>query len=585
MLRDNKLSVWLCSAGLLITASMLVSCRQEAVSDGQLVTDRSVDTVTEPYAEPSQSGQFLAARQALYNEDIFAAGLFFDRTLTKEDDNIMLLEQSFLSHYQSGNLDKAASIAAKLEAAGSSLNLSVEPAIAAAIRTEDWQAVVALSEKIALTDDGFILSAGLRSFAYIGLNEPETAFREQQQLADFIRDSQVGVPPEILSLHRAYLAELTGQTEEALDHYRTAHQSEPLSAYIMLAVSSGLWRLGQTEEALTVLKANQDNTINIMRMERLFTSGNIQLIRPVNLKQMIARFIFEYSWFTRLQDTQVLVLPRLYLALSIWPQLELAHLILAQTFIDRSDYSNAALHLRQITPTSPYFIQAATLKMQLAQDTKGPESAFEEMEIALQELSSVIADDVLDKDRAVLLRYAGSIARQNNLYDEAVRYFEAALRTGEESNFTYRNLGISFERLGQTQKAEDAFLKALELNPDDATTLNYIGYWWADESRRLDEALAFIRRAVELRPSSGYFADSLGWVYFRLGRYAEAVDWLEKAIQLAPTDPLISDHLGDAYWKVGRKLEARYKWQHALDMGIDTPFADQINEKMTNGLD
>ena len=585
MPKHNTLSDRLSWAGGVLMAGLLAACQHTDIEDGGPLTALSDQPVIMQAAEPSQSGQFLAARQALYNLDVGAAGAFFDRTLANEDNNIMLLEQSFLSHYQSGNLDKAAGIAAQLEAAGSALHLSAEPAVALAVRAEDWQAVLALSEKMALTDNGFILATGLRSLAYVGLNEPETAFHEQQKLVDFIKNSQTAVPPELLSLHRAYLAELTGQPEDAVFHYRAAGRAEPVSDYMMLAVASGLWRLGLTDEALATLRLNQDSTINEDRLASLFRSGKTELTRPTSLQQIIARLIFEFSWFARLQGNQTLVLPRLHLALSIWPGLELAHLILAQTFIDTAEYPQAAFHLQQIGPLSPYYIQAASLKMQRAYETNGAEAAFAEMDTALQALSAVTSDDLLNKDRAVLLRYAGSVARQSGLYETAVRYFEAALRTGAQTNFIYRNLGISYERLDQTQKAEQAFLKALDLNPDDAVTLNYIGYWWADENRRLDEALVFVRRAVELQPASGYFADSLGWVYFRMGRYEEAVDWLEKAIQLAPTDPLISDHLGDAYWKVGRRLEARYKWQHALDMGIEPPLPDQIYKKMTNGLD
>ena len=58
-----------------------------------------------------------------------------------------------------------------------------------------------------------------------------------------------------------------------------------------------------------------------------------------------------------------------------------------------------------------------------------------------------------------------------------------------------------------------------------------------------------------------------------------------KSHQLTPTDPLISDHLGDAYWKVGRLVEARYKWQQALDMGIENKYATIIMKKITDGLD
>ena len=54
--------------------------------------------------------------------------------------------------------------------------------------------------------------------------------------------------------------------------------------------------------------------------------------------------------------------------------------------------------------------------------------------------------------------------------------------------------------------------------------------------------------------------DSLGWAYYRLGRYDDAVRELEKAVELKAGDPVINDHLGDAYWKVGRTLEAKFQW-------------------------
>ena len=585
MQRHNTRSVAKLSAGVALAASLLFGCNHGPAPANSILTDDTAVPASGITPEPSQSGQFLAARQALYNQDVAAAGLFFDRTVPDNVDNLMLLEQSFLSHYQSGNLDRAEDIAVRLEQLGSQLGLSAEPALAAAVRGEDWQAVIALSEKMAQTDNGYILSAGLRSLAYIGLNEPETALQEQQLLADFITDSQADIPVSFVILQKAYLAEVSGQTEEAVLFYRQAGRQDDPSTYMKLAVTSGLWRLGRTEEALAGLADYDDNDLNLSRLALLFRTGQMPSAQKLSLKQVIGRFIFEFSWFSRLPGSQALVLPRLHLALSIWPELHLAHLILAQTFADGPAYDRALFHLDQIDKTSPYFLQAIMLRMQITQQTETAGAAFAVMDAALNKLSADTPAVDLTQDQAALYRYAGGLARREGLHQDAIDYFERALTLGAETNFIYRNLGISYEQLDQTQKAEQAFLKALDLNPDDATTLNYIGYWWADENRRLDEALSFIKRAVELRPSSGYFADSLGWVYFRLGRYDEAVAWLEKAIQLAPTDPLISDHLGDAYWQVGRRLEAQYKWRQALDMGIDVKFADQIEKKIANGLD
>ncbi|WP_164096660.1 tetratricopeptide repeat protein, partial [Serratia marcescens] len=70
----------------------------------------------------------------------------------------------------------------------------------------------------------------------------------------------------------------------------------------------------------------------------------------------------------------------------------------------------------------------------------------------------------------------------------------------------------------------------------------------------LDEGLRLVRRAVELTPEDGYIVDSLGWAYYRMGRFDDAVTELERAIELKPEDPVVNDHLGDAYWRVGRQI-------------------------------
>ena len=108
-------------------------------------------------------------------------------------------------------------------------------------------------------------------------------------------------------------------------------------------------------------------------------------------------------------------------------------------------------------------------------------------------------------DKSLILQYAGTIARRNEQYQQAVGYYEQSLSLGRKTNVIYRNLGISYERTGQDQRAEYAFMTALELNPDDAISLNYIGYWWVDENRRIEEAFELIKKAVKLQPTSGYF--------------------------------------------------------------------------------
>jgi Flp pilus assembly protein TadD len=150
----------------------------------------------------------------------------------------------------------------------------------------------------------------------------------------------------------------------------------------------------------------------------------------------------------------------------------------------------------------------------------------------------------------------------------------------------FYQLGISYERLKQWDKAEVAFLRALELSPNEPQVMNYLGYSWIDMNINLEEGMDMIRTAVELRPNDGYIVDSLGWAHFRQGQYEEAVRQLERAIELRPSDPTINDHLGDAYWRIGRTTEASFQWERALTnmADFDESLIPVLEKKIKEGL-
>jgi len=60
--------------------------------------------------------------------------------------------------------------------------------------------------------------------------------------------------------------------------------------------------------------------------------------------------------------------------------------------------------------------------------------------------------------------------------------------------------------------------------------------------------------------------DSLGWVYYRLGRIDEARQALEEAVRLTENDPIIYDHLGDVYLELGRKKDALEAYNKAISL-------------------
>ena len=96
--------------------------------------------------------------------------------------------------------------------------------------------------------------------------------------------------------------------------------------------------------------------------------------------------------------------------------------------------------------------------------------------------------------------------------------------------------------------------------------MNYLGYLDAETGERLDEAKTLIQRALELDAENGAYMDSLGWVYFKMGKLDEAISQLEHAAAVLDTDPVVFDHLGEAYFKQHELEKARRNWERALTL-------------------
>jgi tetratricopeptide (TPR) repeat protein len=271
---------------------------------------------------------------------------------------------------------------------------------------------------------------------------------------------------------------------------------------------------------------------------------------------------------------------RLYLrmALALRPDSDAALMQLASVS-EQMRNPQEAIELYKLVPANSPIHKVAELQLGLNLADLGEEAE------AVTRLKSALADD--QDDTRAYLSLGGVYQSQKNFQAAADVYDAAIARIGTPTrndwNVFYQR-GIAFERLKQWDKAEKDFLKALEFYPDQPQVMNYLGYSWVDMNIKLEEGLALIKKAVDLRPSDGYIVDSLGWAYYRLGRYDDAVREMERAVSLKPEDPVLNDHLGDAYWRVGRKLEATFQWNHARDMKPDPDVLASVQQKLLNGL-
>ena len=170
------------------------------------------------------------------------------------------------------------------------------------------------------------------------------------------------------------------------------------------------------------------------------------------------------------------------------------------------------------------------------------------------------------EDRLVWIATAQIDVRQRRFKEaeEALDKAEPLSTKKDDKLYLLFLRGELAERQKHFEQAEQLFRQALELDPSNPMTLNYLGYMLADKGMRLPEALKMIRKAVDQEPWNGAYLDSLGWVYFKMGEYELAEDNLRQAVARNQTDPTVHEHMGDLYEKTGRIRQAAEQWQLSL---------------------
>jgi tetratricopeptide (TPR) repeat protein len=148
--------------------------------------------------------------------------------------------------------------------------------------------------------------------------------------------------------------------------------------------------------------------------------------------------------------------------------------------------------------------------------------------------------------------------------EQEIQKADALVKTSQDRLFVYFLRGEFFDRQKMYDKAEEQFRKALEIDPQNAAVLNYLGYMLADHDQKLPEALKMIREAVLLEPQNYAYLDSLGWVYYKTGQYELAEENIRKANERNNGDPTIHDHLGEVYEKTGKLKMALAQWERAM---------------------
>ena len=529
---------------------------------------------SQPITGPSHvtttpAGHYLAARQALYFNDVGQSATFFLETLAAGSDSIPLLRQAFLTQYYYGDIERAAALGRQLEGLDVIVPLGGEPGTALAIRKGDWAAALVLADKIAEDGTAQVLAGIIRAWSLVATGRGDAGISTLLEAGRLTIDAEGGMPP-YFRLHAALMAEYLGLEAEA-EHRANGLEDRLQSAHLMLQLAAFKARRGDWQAVDDIITGRLSTQFNQSQVRAALEN---QADTRTDPSRMIADAIVAMALDDRDNESGQSISARLRFSLFIDPDNHFSRLLLAQQMADFGQADVALANLARISDTNMYGQLARLTESSVIEDEGDIPRAIDTLQRVVE----------MDPENASLHQRLGDIHRRHEQFRQSRDAYMAALELGRDSGGLHRSLGVALERLGETRAAETHLLRAIEIDPSDAYALNYLGYWWADEGRNLEEAIAMIERAVSKRPDSGFFVDSLGWVHFRLGDPVTAVGYLERATELEPSDPEITGHLGDVYWVLGRRDEARFKWRLALSLSRDEDEQEMLSDRLANGL-
>ncbi|HET7852029.1 MAG TPA: tetratricopeptide repeat protein [Methyloceanibacter sp.] len=532
-------------------------------------------TVTDQSEPGTLLGNYLAGRIARGDHDTAAAAEFYSRALAEDPGNELILEQAFLLETAAADWTRAVELARELVKVEPSHRIAQFLLGIEAFKRGDYKEA---DEHFSAARQGPIAdltSILARAWVQQANGKTDQAFATLDTLsdADWAQFYQ--------RYHRALIADVAGKREVARVAFAQAFKENPATlrvadAYARHAVNSNNRKLAKQTLRTHIAKSAQHPLSTALLSD--IEAGKTPPLLVTNPTDGLAEVF--YGIGDALAGEGGLDMGIIFLQFSLYlePIFPLAQVALAEAYDSAKRYDLELAAFDNISEDSPLWLNVQIQKALAL-------NSLERVDDAKALLEKIIAKSPKDIRPLDAL---GNILRSHERYAEARDYYSRAIElVGKptKDNWTlYYARGVCNERLKDWPQAEADLKKALELSPDESPVLNYLGYTWVDQSQNLKTAMDYIRKAVKLKPDDGYYIDSLGWAYYRLGNIQSAVEHLERAVELKPDDPVINDHLGDAYWRIGRKLEAKYQWQQSLTLKPDKDLIATIDKKLKDGL-
>jgi tetratricopeptide (TPR) repeat protein len=542
-----------------------------ALASALLLSSAIVPAFAREESDALSYGAYLSARVAADEHDAANAAKFYRQSLERDPTDPSLLALSFFYETSAGEVDSATDLAKRLVAVTPDDRASRLVLAVAALKRGDYAQARDEIGKSGKADTVTLTVSLVDAWAAAGQHDEKAV----QADMDAMRTLQGA--ESVTAFHRGLILEYLGRNAQAQQVYSDAVKADGAQPRLLNAYGRFLERNGKPGEALAFyngLAANAALTPIVDAAKARIAKGEKPEALIGKSQDGVAEALFGIA--ASLTDESNADVSVLYLRLALYlkSDFDLANILLGDRLETLDKIADAIEVYRKVGEDSPYRRLA---QIQIATD----EARLEKNDDAIRDLKALTDSD---PDDLQLWSALGDAYRAANKFPEAAGAYDKAIAlvgTPQRKDWIlYFSRASARDRSHDWKAAEADLDLARKLAPDEPQILNYLGYSWVDQGRNIPEALKMLERARALKPYDGYIIDSVGWAYYKLGRYGEAAKTLEDAVLLVPGDPTINDHYGDALFKVGRKLDAHFQWDHALTFGPEADEKSQIEKKL-----
>lgn len=347
-----------------------------------------------------------------------------------------------------------------------------------------------------------------------------------------------------------------GKDEKGLEVFRRLLEKNPYDGNAQLAVADYNMKHGLIEEGVVLLKkAFQNKDVDLdSKIQILY--GNY-LMRNVLTEQQ-KKDAFELA--------EILV--------SIYPNEAKTHALYGDLLYNEK-MTNAAheQYLKSIALQNNVFAVWQQL-MFCNVELKNPQRQIEESLKGLE----------IFPNQPLLYFFNGVAKIELKQYKEALEELKMGLNLVVDNpnlnNQFLINIAEAAYRIKDYPQSDEAFEKALEIDPKNSLTLNNYAFYLSERGDKLDLAEEMSKKSLAMKPDNSSYQDTYGWILYKKGNFEEAAVWIKKALEQETNSADVLEHYGDVQYKLNNVEEALIYWRKAKDAGSESKVLEQkINDK------